>query len=204
MKLNLGGNTSVPDGWINVNYALGLRFYKIPFFRFLNRKIKLFNHDWSGNYIIHDLRHTFPWPDSSVNIIYSSHTLEHFSKTDGRRLLEDCYRVLRNNGILRIVVPDLGYIMQEYIEKRISADDFLERLGVLYPEKNNMFKKILLPIVSFPHKCMYDRSCLIKLLNEIGFDSSVKITFDSRIEDIRLIELEERTKTSVIIEALKR
>ena len=107
MKLNLGCGSQVPAGWVNVDYALGAQFMKIPFFRAFNRKVKLFNLDWNEKIYLHDLTKKFPWTDSSIDIIYSSHTLEHFSKQDGKRFLSECHRVLRENGIIRIVVPDL-------------------------------------------------------------------------------------------------
>jgi len=31
MKLNLGCGNQVVEGWVNVDYALGARFAKIPF-----------------------------------------------------------------------------------------------------------------------------------------------------------------------------
>ena len=203
MKLNLGSATQVIDGWVNVDYALGARLMKIPFFRVFNRKVKLINLDWDEKIYLHDLTKKFPWADSSVNIVYSSHTLGHFSKEDGRRFLAECHRVLCKNGIIRIVVPDLRRIAIEYIEGRTSADDFVRKLGVLYENSNNALKKRLFPFFHFPQKCMYDNSSLIEILNEIGFEASTRVAFDSDIEEIRLLELESRTGNAVIVEGRK-
>jgi ubiquinone/menaquinone biosynthesis C-methylase UbiE len=203
MKLNLGCGSQVPDGWVNVDYALGARLMKIPLFRMLNKKIKLFNLDWNEKIYLHDLTKKFPWNDSSIDIVYSSHTLEHFSKNDGQSFLAECYRVLRKDGVIRIVVPDLRHIVIEYIEARIYADDFVEAVGVLYENSNNKLKNKLLPFLQFPHKCMYDNSRLLKILSEIGFQAASRSAFDSNIEDIRLVELESRTKNAVIVEGRK-
>ncbi len=199
MKLNLGCGSQVPDGWVNVDYALGARFTKIPFFRALNKKLKLFNMNWNEKIYLHDLTRKFPWADSSIDIVYSSHTLEHFTKEDGRRFLQECHRVLRKDGIIRIVVPNLRHYVTEYIEGRIFADDFVEELGVLYRTGNNTLKKRLSPFLQFPHKCMYDNSRLIEILNELGFEASTRAAFDSDIEDIRLVELENRTTDNVVL-----
>ena len=204
MKLNLGCASQVPDGWVNVDYALGARFMKIPFFPAFNTKVKLFNLDWNEKIYLHDLTKKFPWADSSSDIIYSSHTLEHFSKEDGRRFLAECHRVLRKNGIIRIVVPELRHNVIEYIEGRIQADDFLEKLGVQYGNSKNAIKKRLYAFFQFPHKCMYDNPRLIEILNEIGFEASTRSAFDSDIGDIRLVELEGRTLNAVIVEGRKR
>lgn len=204
MKLNLGCGSQVPDGWVNVDYALGARFIKIPLFQTINKKIKLFNLDWNEKIYLHDLTKKFPWADSSVDVIYSSHTLEHFSKVDGHNFLTECYRVLRKDGIIRIVVPDLRYEVTEYLEGRIYADDFVERLGVLHGNSKNKLKRRLSPFFSFPHKCMYDNPRLIEILNKIGFQASTRSAFDSDIKDIRLVELEDRTKNAVLVEGRKR
>ena len=121
MRLNLGCGSQVIDGWINVDYSMGARFTKIPFFRALNKKQRLFDLDWNENIYLHDLTKAFLWADSTIDIVYSSHTLEHFSRDDGRRFIAECHRVLRKDGILRIVVPDLRHIVIEYIEGRIHA-----------------------------------------------------------------------------------
>lgn len=116
MKLNLGCGSQVPDGWINVDYALGARFSKIPLFAAINRKLGLFNLDWNEEIYLHDLTTIFPWADSTIDVVYSSHTLEHFTREEGHNFLAECHRVLRENGIIRIVVPDLRHVVVEYLE----------------------------------------------------------------------------------------
>ena len=203
MKLNLGCGPQVTEGWVNVDYALGARLMKIPLFRIINKKVKLFKLDWNDKIYIHDLTKKFPWNDSTIDVIYSSHTLEHLSKNQGQRFLAECYRVLRKDGVIRIVVPDLRQVLNEYNEGLIKAEDFVEVLGVLYGESDNKLKTKLLPFLQFPHKCMYDTPRLIKILNEIGFHSSSRSAFESDINDISLVELESRTKSAVIVEGRK-
>ncbi|HZP88885.1 MAG TPA: methyltransferase domain-containing protein [Burkholderiales bacterium] len=205
MKLNLGCGSQVPEGWTNVDYALGARFAKIPLFLLLNRKLRLFNLDWNKNIYLHDLTKTFPWADCSTDVVYTSHTLEHFSKEAGRRFLKECYRVLRKNGIIRIVVPDLRYLVVEYLEGRSRADEFVASLGVLYASSDSGLKNRLSPFIQFPHihKCMYDSSTLLEILKETGFDASSRAAFDSDIDDIRSVEAEGRTENAVIVEGRK-
>lgn len=204
MRLNLGCGTVVPDGWINVDYALGARIAKVPLFRPLNKKLGLFEQDWDDRICLHDLTKTFPWGDGTVDAVYASHTLEHFSKEEGRRLLAECHRVLRVHGIIRIVVPDLRYYVNNYVEGRVRADDFIESLGVLYGKSDNAIKNRLYPFIQFPHRCMYDEKRLIELLGEIGFDATGRAPFDSDISDIRGIEWDWRTENAVIVEGRKR
>ena len=66
-----------------------------------------------------------PLNDSSSDVIYHSHVLEHFSKLDGYNFILECHRFLKKNGIIRIAVPDLEGIVREYLknlESSISND----------------------------------------------------------------------------------
>jgi predicted SAM-dependent methyltransferase len=88
----------------------------------------VFHKDWTNldfvstgqGVIAHNLLKGIPFPDNSFDVVYHSHILEHFSKIDGERLLSECYRVLKQKGTLRIAVPDLKKIVEEYI--RILGD----------------------------------------------------------------------------------
>lgn len=203
-KLNLGCGNQTPENWINVDYSLGAKIFKISFFSFLNKKLKLLNIDWNKDIFLHDLRKKFPWSNNSVDIIYSSHTLEHLNKQEGYRFLQECYRVLKKEGTIRIIVPDLKEIIAKYTEGKITADDFINKLDVSYERPHDKpWKKTLAPFISFPHKCMYDTQSLIRIMSEIGFECWSGKPLDSNIPDIENIELSDRTKEAVIVEGRK-
>ncbi len=44
--------------------------------------------------------------DTSVSFIYSEHFFEHLFLDEAIDLFNECYRILENGGVLRIVVPD--------------------------------------------------------------------------------------------------
>ncbi|MCB9079911.1 MAG: methyltransferase domain-containing protein [Anaerolineaceae bacterium] len=83
-----------------------------------------FHPDWTNinfvstgeNVIVHDLTRGIPFPDTMFSVVYHSHLLEHFPKSLAPKLIEECYRVLRPHGILRIAVPDLEQIVRMYVE----------------------------------------------------------------------------------------
>jgi predicted SAM-dependent methyltransferase len=56
-----------------------------------------------------------PFADNSVDVVYHSHVLEHFWDTDGLSFMKECFRVLKPNGIIRVVVPDLEQIVRVYL-----------------------------------------------------------------------------------------
>jgi SAM-dependent methyltransferase len=49
----------------------------------------------------------FPFEDNTISIIFTSHMLEHMDNESGINIANECYRVLKPGGILRVVVPDL-------------------------------------------------------------------------------------------------
>ena len=101
---------------------------------------------------------------------------------------------------------DFENIIKEYLDGKIPADAFLEKLGIFHEnsKSNSVFKKRLTLFFGVPHKCMYDKKSLLMLLKEIGFDAIIKCPFNSNIKDINIIEIEERTKNSVIVEGTKK
>lgn len=203
-KINLGCGLHVVDGWINVDYALGARMFKIPLFSDLNKKLHLFKREWDRRILIHDLRRQFPFQDESIDVVYSSHTLEHFTREEGLRFLKECHRVLKKNCIIRIVVPDLEEFAAKYVRGEMSAVDFVDQLGVRTPNQNSgLFRKTINCLIAFPHKCMYDHSAMLEAMRMTGFQGRRRAPFDSEIPDIRSIEIESRTHDAVIVEAVK-
>jgi predicted SAM-dependent methyltransferase len=90
--LNLGCGSRIHADWINVDSVAS-----VP------------------GIVRHDLRQGIPWPDGSVDVVYHSHILEHFTRSDAERFLRECHRVLKPNGLLRVVVPDLEAIARQYL-----------------------------------------------------------------------------------------
>lgn len=204
LKINLGCGDRTPEGWVNVDYALGAWMFKIPGFRSINKKLKIFSLTWSEKVFIHNLCKKLPWENNSVDVIYSSHTLEHLSRAEGLKLLQECHRVLKTDGIIRIVIPDLKHIISLYEQKKVEAYEVLDLLHVSYSSSlDGYWKQKVAPFIRSPHKCMYDDSCLRRIMSDMGFLVTSKSPFESSIEDISIIEKESRTKESVIVEGVK-
>jgi predicted SAM-dependent methyltransferase len=65
--------------------------------------------------IVHDLRLGFPFGNESYDAVYGSHVLEHLQPEEAGFVLGECHRVLKPDGIVRIVVPDLEEIARQYL-----------------------------------------------------------------------------------------
>ncbi|MDJ0579618.1 glycosyltransferase [Crocosphaera sp.] len=83
-----------------------------------------FHPDWTNvdfvstqeGVIAHDLRQGIPFEDASFDVVYHSHVLEHFTQGEAERFLEECHRVLRPKGLIRVVVPNLENLAKLYLK----------------------------------------------------------------------------------------
>ncbi len=81
-----------------------------------------FHPDWhnvdmtsgSPDVLTANLLNGIPFPENHFDVVYHSQVLEHFPKEKAGGFLKECYRVLKPNGIIRVVVPDLENIVNEY------------------------------------------------------------------------------------------
>ena len=81
------------------------------------------------NVTVHNLKHGIPWPDSSVDVVYHSHFLEHLDREVAPAFMREALRVLRPAGIQRIVVPDLEHAARAYLEHLASCEAADEAAG---------------------------------------------------------------------------
>ena len=202
LKLNLGCGDVVPAGWVNVDYALGARLLRFSPIRWLNRKFRFFRMDWDPTIRLVDLTEVLPWRSEEVDVIYSSHTLEHLSRERGYALLTECYRVLKPGGILRIVVPDLQCVINDYENGVVPADQFVESLGISLSGSKGLVGR-LKRMWEYPHQCMYTTERLVEILADLGFQAAGASCYDSQIDGIEAIELDNRTERAVVVEAIK-
>lgn len=100
--LSLGCGRRIHADWENVDFAVsapGVRAY--------------------------NLRKGIPYPDAAFDVVYHSHLLEHFSKQSAPTFLQECRRVLKPGGTLRVAVPDLEGIARAYLEALQNASKAL-------------------------------------------------------------------------------
>jgi SAM-dependent methyltransferase len=96
--LNIGCGTNYHTGWTNID---------------------LFSN--SPNVLVWDARKGLPFADGSFDACYSSHVLEHFTPDAARNLSTEMLRVLKPQGLARIVVPNLETIARLYLDKFEAA-----------------------------------------------------------------------------------
>ena len=104
----------------------------------------------------YDLSNNVPFYENSVDVVYSSHFLEHLNKDDGYLFLENIYNSLKSGGLLRVVVPDLDIAIQRFNEGEIDSTQDL----FFYTSKDYDFSM---------HKYNYNFKTLSNKLEKIGF-----------------------------------
>lgn len=81
--------------------------------------------------VVCDVRH-LPVPDETFDIVYSSHTLEHFGLNDVQRVLREWIRTLKVGGELRLIVPNLRHVGYRLAMDRVLPTDLM----VIYGEQD--------------------------------------------------------------------
>ena len=121
--LNLGCGVKVsshPD-IVNVDWSVYLKLKRNGLTRRLARialnggRLARFD-SLPDNILVHDLSKGIPAEDESVDGVYHSHLFEHLDRDVADRFLKEIQRVLKPNGIVRIVVPDLEYACRNVLE----------------------------------------------------------------------------------------
>jgi predicted SAM-dependent methyltransferase len=64
-----------------------------------------------------------PFDEGHFDAVYNSHVIEHISKPDVVYFLAECFRVLKPDGVLRVVVPDLEQIASLYLQSLKDMDE---------------------------------------------------------------------------------
>ena len=176
LKLNLGCGFFPLEGWMNTDIDLSL-----------------IEKDDSIMYL--DATKPFPIPDSSISFIYTEHLIEHLSYRDLNNLLDECFRVLKADGILRISTPNIQFLVDLYLnpssEKNkayIEYDSMRSRLPSSSPiYAINRFHSL------WGHKFIYDPKSLTDLLNKHHYRNVVRCNIgESLHEDLKNVESHSR------------
>lgn len=62
----------------------------------------------------------FPIADNFVDLIYSSHTFEHLHDNNVVHILNESYRILKQRGGIRVVMPDIDLAYNAYLSNDID------------------------------------------------------------------------------------
>ena len=112
-----------------------------------------------------DVRNGLPFRTNSVDSIYSTHMFEHFFDGELRRILRDCFRVLKPGSGVRLIVPNLAGAIQAYAEQRTEwfADSFPHHFESLGGRFSNFL------FCDGQHRTAFDFDYMNEVLRNAGF-----------------------------------
>ncbi len=202
IKLNIGSGLTIYKGWINIDGNISVflsnfpEFIKRIFFKYSNAKKAININEYTkilkeNKFLHHNVQYGLPFKDSSVDYIYSSHFFEHLYRKDGEMFLKECYRVCEKNGVIRICIPDLAYVIQLYLDGN-------EESALEYFFLNNENPKYF-----NSHKYMYNFKLMKQLLSEVGFSDIKKCEYQvGEVPDIKHLDI--KPEETLYIEAKKK
>lgn len=166
IKLCIGSGKDKRSGWLNTDYAPSMGVMYL------------------------DATRKFPFSEKSTDYIYTEHMIEHISLTYAKKMLEECFRVLRNGGVLRIATPDLNNMVRLLTDR--TADETTrysqwlnKTFGDAYAKKyfDNPCIAFNLAMHEWGHQFIFDEFTLRQLLNEVGFVDIVRCKLHESTRD---------------------
>ena len=135
--------------------------------------------------------------------------IEHVNFDQARFMLREVYRVLKEDGILRIATPDLRFLINLYMNptETINANYILWANSTF---TKNPFLNNPVPVVNnffrdWGHKFIYDYETLKNSLQSVGFKNIRKVEVGkSQIPDLNGIESHGRSigETNNVLESM--
>lgn len=211
MRVNVGCGQTPVAGWMNYDNSVSVLLARtrgvsalLGLCGVLSHEQRRFVDSARSNRVryANAVRH-IPLPDGSVDVLYSSHMIEHLDRAEVVSFLREARRVLSSCGIIRIACPDLRPKAEVYLASG-DADAFIESMHVCGPRPQTLFGRLSFLLVGpRRHQWMYDGASLCRLLLSAGFaDVSVAPAGTSRIPDPGSLDLRERVEESVYVEAM--
>jgi SAM-dependent methyltransferase len=182
---------------------------------------------WLVTDIDPDLKHVyldatkrFPFANGTFNCIVAEHMIEHISYEDALRMLQECYRVLKGDGVIRITTPNLEFTHQlmhfpltpalkryvAYSNRRFGGADYINSATHVVNRLHH----------GWGHQFLYDRDTLAASLRQAGFAKIVECTLnesnhpaliniDSHADSVIFAEIGEELygRSCLIVEAIK-
>jgi SAM-dependent methyltransferase len=167
--------------WRNYDGSLNAHMGRVPWLaRTLTQLGLRSGVNWPENVRYLNLNRPWPFPTGSADVVYASHVFEHLTPPTGKLFLSEAKRVLRPEGALRLVVPDLRQHARRYLDELATrgghaTEHFIASINLHTPPETAI-RAIYSHIVGHPHvhKTMYDDVTLPDLVRSFGFREVVR------------------------------
>jgi predicted SAM-dependent methyltransferase len=125
-----------------------------------------------------DITKRLPFPDNSVDLVFSSHVVEHIYREEFKRFLKETYMILKKGGINIIITPSIEKCSKIlYVTKGREAEELKAGLQKYTNEKvTSAFYLQGLSHMFYHHKFIYDLEEITWLAKQAGYKSAAAIT----------------------------
>jgi predicted SAM-dependent methyltransferase len=106
-----------------------------------------------------DATKSLPLPNAALDAVYSEEVIEHIDRQAGRRMLAECFRVLKPGGTIRLTTPSLDYFAKQVLSNPAAVQQI-----------NDIF-------YGHGHQFIYSEECLRQVLSETGFTNIRQSTY---------------------------
>ena len=148
VKLNLGSGHWKLPGWLNVDLDFG-----------------------SMPGVCADLATVLPFRDASVDLMHSEDFIDQLELEQARVFLDECHRILKPGGVIRILTPDLEKLAQLYLHDPETLQSlWKEHVGV--PLQSGTPGEIFNVGMRFAgHTFLYDGETFMRVAADSGFEA---------------------------------
>lgn len=190
LNIGCGPNMFSGNGWINYDredFNHYIEFIKqikdkddvSKYANNVLRCIDLVKNNKEFIFKIHDLRKGFgQHKDNSITAIYIGQVIEHLNPIyETPKLLNECYRILKPGGIIRLATPNLDILIDAYINNKM--DNFNMDQPEFYTKTDNGSKLSYIMFGACGDRCtwdyyeghmhIYNKISMISILQEAGF-----------------------------------
>ena len=185
VKLNLGSFTTMfHNGWINMDVV----------------DLNKWADGYGYNFRHHDVRAGLPYDNDVVDLVYTSHMLEHMPYKDGIKFLSECYRTMKPGATIRIIVPDAKILTQMYLDGKLNTlDEVNDGCADISLGANKLFALLM-----NNHSALYDADALCAALKVAGFSQVFPMSFRKSVSKQILSEtLDMFPALSLYVDAIK-
>jgi SAM-dependent methyltransferase len=213
MNINVGCGTTptTGPGWRNFDNSPSVKLAKQPVRRALLRATGVLNKHHldfisfcQTNAVEYANCTRLPLEDASVDVVYTSHMVEHLDRETAAAFFREALRVLRPGAVLRVAVPDMMYYAKRYAEDG-DLGHFLHALHMAIPVAKGWRNRLsFLWTGPRHHQWMYDARHLCDDLRANGFATAEALPAgQTTIADPGPLNLSERSPESLYVEARK-
>lgn len=135
---------------------------------------------YSYNFIQCDAKNRLPFPDKEFDYIVVSHFLEHLTRDEALSFLNECRRVLKPLGIIRVSVPDTDLLIRKYKEGSLG---YFDEINPECEKATTQLDKLHTLLFS-GHKDVYDEATLQVTMSKAGFNSKRRVFNEITIPNI--------------------